>query len=88
MFCQVDGHYETCSSKFIVFSYNIDRFLWGIGSYPNGTDIMEFVEYDHYTRSACVDIQLNHSSTYYNVIKAYNKAINSRQSNVSSDGSK
>ena len=64
----------------------IFRFLWGIGTSHNTTDVMEFMEYSHYERSACIDIALNHSDTYYNIIRAYNQAINSRASQKSSDG--
>ena len=49
---------------------------------------MEFREYEPWTKAACVDIALNHSDTYYNVIAAYNKALNSRRSEDSSDGGK
>ena len=68
-----------------IFIFN-PRFLWGIGTSHNTTDVMEFVEYSHYERSACIDITLNHSETYYNIIRAYNQAINSRASQKSSDG--
>ena len=64
------------------------RFLWGIGTSPNDTDVMEWREYEHYEKWACVDIALNHSDTYYNTIAAYNKALNSRRTEKTSDGSK
>ena len=49
---------------------------------------MEWKEFDGHEKSACVNIQLNHTDTYYNTIAAYNKALNSRRSEKTSDGSK
>jgi hypothetical protein len=68
---------------FFVFSY-----MWAIGSSPNLTipDIMEWKQFDHWHRSACVDIPLNHSQKYYNYVRAYNQALNSRSTNMTSDG--
>ena len=63
------------------------RFLWSIGSSPNDTDVMDWVQFEHYEKWACVDIALNHSETYYNTIAAYNKALNSRRTEKVSDGS-
>ena len=48
---------------------------------------MDWQEYDGHTKWACKDIQLNHTDTYYNTIAAYNKALNSRRSEKTSDGS-
>ena len=62
------------------------RFLWAVGTSPNGTDVMDWEEFNGHTKWACQDIPLNHSDTYYNTIAAYNKALNSRRSEKSSDG--
>ena len=64
------------------------RFLWAVGTSPNGTDVMDWKEFDGHEKSACANIQLNHTDTYYNTIAAYNKALNSRRSEKTSDGSK
>ena len=63
------------------------RYLWSIGTSPNATDVMDWREYEHYEKWACVDLALNHSDTYYNTIAAYNKALNSRRTEKTSDGS-
>ena len=48
---------------------------------------MDWKEFDGQEKSACANIQLNHTDTYYNTIAAYNKALNSRRSEKTSDGS-
>ena len=63
------------------------RFLWAVGTSPNATDVMDWQEYGAQVKWACADVQLNHSDTYYNTIAAYNKALNSRRSEATSDGS-
>ena len=62
------------------------RYQWGIGSTPDWPDIMEFKTFPYYIRSSCIAIPLQHAHKYYNIIKAYNKAINPISVNKSSDG--
>ena len=65
-------------------------YQWGIGSAENLTvpDMMDWRMYDHWHIKDCVDIPLNHSQKYYNYVKAYNKALNARSTQIHSDGSK
>jgi hypothetical protein len=49
-------------------------------------DVMEWKEFAHWEKSACVDIALNHSQKYYNYVRSYHQALNSRSTNMSSSG--
>ena len=49
---------------------------------------MDWREYNHWQNQDCVNIALTHSHKYYNYVRAYNQALNSRSTNKTSDGSR
>ena len=67
----------------LLFSYH-----WAIASAPDLTipDVMDWRVYNHWHRSDCVDVPLTHAHKYYNYVRAYNQALNSRSTNKTSDG--
>ncbi|KAK7498950.1 hypothetical protein BaRGS_00009759 [Batillaria attramentaria] len=66
---------------------HIDSFLWGVGSAPGKDDIVTFQRKSSHARNACASgLQLEHNATYYSTIVIFNKALNQKSSNASSDG--
>lgn len=61
-------------------------FRWGIGTKPEADNVMAFRNFSHNTRHACVDIVLQHNTKYYSTLIVFNAALNSKDSNSSSDG--
>ncbi|XP_061168902.1 uncharacterized protein LOC133178171 [Saccostrea echinata] len=64
----------------------INHFRWGIGTFPGKDDIMNFRNFSHNTRHSCVEIALQHNTQYYSTVIVYNAALNSKDSNGTSNG--
>ncbi|KAJ8312545.1 hypothetical protein KUTeg_009918 [Tegillarca granosa] len=64
----------------------IDTFIWGVGTEPQLDDIVRFHNLTHHHKHSCADVTLKHNTSYYSTVAAFNTALNSKQSNGSSDG--
>ncbi|XP_061168901.1 uncharacterized protein LOC133178169 [Saccostrea echinata] len=64
----------------------IDHFRWGIGTIPGKDNIMNFRNFSHNTRHSCIDIALRHNTRYFSTVIVFNGALNSKDSNSTSNG--
>ncbi|KAK3094096.1 hypothetical protein FSP39_024081 [Pinctada imbricata] len=62
------------------------EFRWGVGTNPGLDDVASFRNYTHNIRHACVDVQLTHNTTYFSTVIVFNGALNTKNSNSSSNG--
>lgn len=70
------------------YYYYFIRFRWGIGTAPGGENIMAFRNFSHNTRHVCAKLSLQHNTKYYSTVIVFNGALNSKDSNSTSNGGK
>ncbi|GAB1602264.1 uncharacterized protein LOC115224694 [Argonauta hians] len=67
----------------------IARYKWGAGSEAGLEDIVSFRELSHGTKQACAPVAgsvLQHNTTYYSTVIAFNNALNSQSVSATSNG--
>ena len=52
------------------------------------TDVTDWEELSWKTKEKCANVTLNHNTTYYANVIAYNRGLNPKRINASSDGGK
>ncbi|XP_061188852.1 uncharacterized protein LOC133197029 [Saccostrea echinata] len=64
----------------------IDHFRWGVGTLPGKDNVVAFYNISHNTRHSCSDVVLQHNTRYYSTVIVFNAALNSKDSNSTSNG--
>ncbi|XP_062588035.1 uncharacterized protein LOC134249704 [Saccostrea cucullata] len=64
----------------------IDHFRWGVGTFPGKDNVVTFHNISHNTRHSCSEVVLQHNTRYYSTVIVFNAALNSKDSNSTSDG--
>ncbi|KAK7113965.1 hypothetical protein V1264_000110 [Littorina saxatilis] len=66
---------------------HIQKYVWGVGSTAGQDDVIAFRELSAHDHHACAsELVLTHNATYFSTIIAFNKALNQKIVNASSDG--
>lgn len=66
---------------------HIESYWWGAGTKSGKDDVAPFRKLSSFDRHACESgVSLQHNTTYYSTVVAYNKALNQKKVNISSNG--
>ncbi|KAK7496755.1 hypothetical protein BaRGS_00011964, partial [Batillaria attramentaria] len=65
---------------------SIDRFHWGVGLTPGDDDVVPFHILSAYDKQSCIEVELQHAFTYFSTVVAFNKALNQKSTNTTSNG--
>lgn len=73
-------------TKRSIYIFKYFSFRWGIGTKPGLDNVMTFRNFPHTTIHSCAEITLKHNTKYYSTLIVFNAALNSKDSNSSSNG--
>nr|KAG5706426.1 hypothetical protein BaRGS_032819 [Batillaria attramentaria] len=68
------------------FGLGRTKFHWGVGLTPGDDDVVPFHILSAYDKQSCIEVELQHAFTYFSTVVAFNKALNQKSTNTTSNG--
>ncbi|KAK3083736.1 hypothetical protein FSP39_002337 [Pinctada imbricata] len=79
---------EICAQWITFFDpeSGISQYMWGVGTIPGTDNVVKFHNFTHSQKESCAPTTLNHNTSYYSTVIAFNSALNVKNINKTSDG--